>query len=74
MQQVKLRLHEEVITSLKNQAKLQDISFNTLCQKILAAAVAQTEVLVVNPHSLNLQIDRVITSLRSLEKAVNPNK
>lgn len=73
MQQIKLRLDKEVIASLKNQAKLQDISFNTLCQKILAAAT-RAEISIVSPHSLNLQIDRVVVSLRSLEKAVNSNK
>jgi hypothetical protein len=73
MQQIKLRLDEEVINHLKDQAELQGIPFTTLCQKILAAG-SETEILLVSSDSLGLQLDRVITSLRSLEKAVNSNK
>jgi phosphoribulokinase len=74
MQQLKLRLDEEVVKLLKNQAKLQGIPFNTLCQKILATAVSKSDTLLVSSDSLGLQIDLAITTLRSLEKAVNLNK
>jgi hypothetical protein len=73
MQQLKLRLDEEVVKLLKNQAKLQGIPFNTLCQKILAAA-SKNEILLVNSDDLGLKLDLAITTLRSLEKAVNLNK
>jgi hypothetical protein len=73
MQQIKLRLDQDVLDHLKNQAKLQNVPFNTLCRKILTAA-AETEVLLVSSHRLALQLDLVATSLRSLEKAVNSNK
>jgi hypothetical protein len=73
MQQLKLRLDEDVVKLLKNQAKLQGIPFNTLCQKILAAA-SKNEILLVNSDGLGLQLDLAITTLRSLEKAVNLNK
>jgi hypothetical protein len=73
MQQLKLRLDEEVVKLLKNQAKLQGIPFNTLCQKILAAA-SKNEILLVNSDGLGLKLDLVIAMLRSLEKAVNSNK
>jgi hypothetical protein len=68
MQQIKLRLDDEVINHLKDQAELHGIPFNTLCQKILAAGATEAEVLIVSPHRLDLQLDRLVTSLRSLEK------
>jgi hypothetical protein len=74
MQQIKLRLDQDVLDHLKNQAKLQNVPFNTLCRKILTAAASETEVLLVSSHRLALQLDLVATSLRSLEKAVNSNK
>jgi hypothetical protein len=74
MQQIKLRLDEEVANHLKDQAELQGIPFTTLCQKILAVAASEPEILLVSSDSLGLQLDRVITSLRSLEKVINSNK